>query len=613
VVGKFLKYYLAITGLAAIFTLAAPGLVFMLAFIGVGLILAMTPTAFMWGCIFALGYRVARFHLRPVSASGTALVVTAAILWAIPQPSIRAANAALARFHLDNVTPAELIRLEGDVRIDMSDPQSGEASRDWPGIPTYRCDNRCIAILFEPGVRSVTITRAQPVTFDDIRDEVSHPDNSSRTYRLVPKAQCRDEGIAFDPRRINGRFGATVEDRRAVAAEWSMKFATEYCLTGEVPLNRYDTVLRTVSWQSQGSTSKNGADWWTRLTTAQAHFSDVRNSMGEVLFRRYNLVADALSVPLMLLPGEDFRIGWSRRFLPPHKSTRWEETDEALDAAIVVKRTAAIGDSVANARTAVQLSFVDSAAATAQSATLLIQNYMEMLAKTTPSPEDVAMVDSLLRDQRLDDLPGAWLLYRSFSPDQLNSFLSPIISKLSMARSAEPVEENRLGSALKHWPKAAFENPDHATLELLANPALRLRAIGLVSRMSDMGERGAPLLVDIIEHHVNAAAELEGGKATGEDSIRAQMHRRTADAAISAMCYMGPQGARELPRMREMERTIPLNSSQRAALNDVMLRLGKPVAEMKRPENYPLTQQDYLKGLMYRLEHFNPDQDCRDR
>jgi hypothetical protein len=226
----------------------------------------------------------------------------------------------------------------------------------------------------------------------------------------------------------------------------------------------------------------------------------------------------------------------------------------------------------------------------------------------------VALVENLLADPRLYDLPGAWLLYRSFSPEQLNSFLPAIISKLRMERSVGRPQENQLGSALKHWPKSAFENPDQATLTLLADPAARLRAIGLVARMSDMGARGVPLLAGIIEYHSNAAATLESSRsATGEDSIRAQMHRWTVDAAISAICYMGTQGASELPRMREMEGRIPLSVSERSAWDTMMLRLGKPITEMKPPAKYALSEKQYFEGLKYILEHFAPDQDCRNR
>jgi hypothetical protein len=603
-VGIFLICYLATTGVAAIFTLAAPGLVYGLAYVGVGVILALTPTAFMWGCIFALGYGSARIVVRPLFATAVAVAVTAITLWAIPQPSIRAANAALARFHLDDVTPVELIRLEGDIRIDMTAPASGQPSRDWPGLPMYGCDNRCIAILFEPGVRSVTITRAQALTFEHIRSEMSQPDNSSRTYRLVPKAQCGAEAIDFDARRNNSQFGDTIEERRAVATEWSMKFATEYCLTGSAPIKQYDIVLRTSYWQSRQPGPPYGFDMSPDLITAKAHVTDIRNGKGEVLFRRFIQAVDALSAPLTILPqGESFIFGWSRRF-HPDDSSDWEKLDKALDAAIVVKRSADIGDSIANARKAVQSSFLYSTAATGESATLVIQNFMEMLGKTKPGPEDVALVENLLTDPRLDDLPGAWLLYRSFSPQQLNSFLPVVISKLSMETLLEPAQENQLGLALEHWPTAAFANPDQATLALLANPALRLRAIGLVARMSDMGERAAPLLADIIEQHLVAAAK---------DSGRNHLQLHTVSAGISAMCYLGALAAGELPRMREVEKKVPPSGRERVAWDVMMLRLGKPLIEIRKTDKGGQSEQDYGSGMKYLLAHFDADRDCRNR
>jgi hypothetical protein len=605
--GKALILYLVITGIAAIFTLARPELVFMLAFVGVGLVLAFTPTAFLWGCIFSFGYGFARVVVRPLFATAFAVVVTAITLWAVPQPSIRAANAALARFHLDDVTPTDLIRLQGDIRIDMTAPASGQPSRDWPGLPMYGCDGRCMAMLFEPDVRSVTITRAQPLTFEHVRSGLSQADNSSRTYRLVPKAQCGDDVIDIDARHIRSPFGDTLEERRAVAAEWSMKLAIEYCITGSAPLKRYDMMLRFIGWQSRQPGPPYGFDMSPDLITAKSQVTDIRDGKGTVLYRRSTLAVDALTAPLTIFPqGERFIFGWSRRFLP-EDSLDWEKLHNALDAAYVVKRSADVGESIANARKAVQSAFLYSTMATGESATLVIQNYMEMLGKAQAASEDVALVEKLLADPRLDDLPGAWLLYRSFSPEHLTSFLPAIISKLSINTPSGPVQDNQLGLALEHWPSGAFANPDEATLTLLANPALRLRAIGLVTRMSDMGERAAPLLAAIIEQHVPEIAQ---------DSSRDQLQLQTAIASVNAMCYLGPQAASELPRMRqlemrELERNVPSGSSLRVPWDVMMLRLGKPLGEIRKVDDGGSSERSYINGLTYLLAHFDPNRDCR--
>lgn len=604
---RFLKYYLVITGIAAIFALAFPGLMLILSYLGVGLIIALAPTAFLWGCILALGLGVARKVVSPAYARAAAVAFTALILWMVPQLSVMAARSALHRFDLQNVTPAELIRLHGDVRIDTSSPEQGMPSRDWPGIPTYRCDLRCIAILFEPGVRSVTMTRTELPSFEQVRKDSSRPDNSSRTYRLMPKAQCGSEGIEFDHRRGNNRFGATIEDRRAVKADWSMKFETQYCLMDEAPLDRYDMLLRSGSWQSSGRSSPGSAPFSIAGSTAQANFSDVLNSKGEVLFRRFDLAADALRVPLMILPsGEEFRFGWSRRLLPRGVSTDWMETDKAVDDAIAVKRSAAIGNSLSIARQAVQEVFLDSASATGRSASSLILNYMEMLEKAQAGPEDAALVESLLNDRRLDDLPGAWVLHRSFTPEQLNSFLPAIINKLGMETSVEPTDENQLGKALARWPPDAFASPDNATLALLASPVARLRAIGLVARMSDMGERGAPLLADIIEYHL-------GVEPAGPHDLRNRSYLQsgTVDAGISAMCRLGPQAKNQLPRMRELEKRLDSYLVGRHEWQVMMLRLGKPIDEFKRPDVSPEVEKQYISTLKYIAETFDPDRHCR--
>lgn len=593
--GKFLRNYLIVTGLAALFTVAAPALVYLLAFFGVGLILIFTPTAFMWGCIFALCYGVASVAARPVPASVFAAIATAVAVCAIPQPSIRAADAALTEFHLDNVTPADPIRLQGDIRI--------ETISYHIVAPVHDCDDRCIAILFEPGVSSVTTTRVSSRTFEVMRGEISPPNDSARTYRLMPKAQCGDEAVNLDGRRFVSPFGGTFDQQRSVAAEWSMKLATEYCLAAVPPLKRHDMILRSGSWYSGDARPPAPFDLSPGRFTARAHVADIRNGKGELLFRRYLVAADALGVPFALLPkGELWEFGWFRKFRPDYAESEWDRQDAALNAAIVVKRSAAVGDSIANARNAVQASFLDSTVASGPSAMLVIENYLALLAKGEPLREDVVLVERLLDDPRLGDLPSASLLPRIFSADQLNSFLPAIIRKLSVAVPVEPARENALGLALEQWPKAVFANPDRATLTLLQNPDLRLRASGLVVRLSDMGERGAPLLADILEKHL---------PAIDRDPARRELHRRTASAAIQAMCYLGTQAASQLPRMRQLEMAAARNLEELSTWDIMMLRLGKPLTEIRIVGGRGSSEQKYVSALSRQLADFDADQDCR--
>lgn len=593
--GKYLIYYLVLTGLGAILTLVAPGVVYLLAWVGVGLILALTPTAFIWGCIFAVGYGLARIAVRPVSATIVAGMATAITLWAIPQPSIRAADAARTQLQLRDVKPAELIRLKGDIRIQRMSPYF---------VPSmYGCDDSCIAFLFEPGVRSVTIARAAARTFEEMRDEISQPDKFSRTYRLVPKAQCSDEAVNLDGRRFSSPFGRTTDERRAVAAEWSMRLATEYCLTAAAPLQHYDMILRSSYWGSRDRGPPRRFDMSPDQHTARAKLAEIQDGQGEVLFRKYLVAVDALGVPFMMLPqGDALIVDWFRRFRPNYDLSEWEAPDVEMNAAIRVKRSATIGDSIANARNAVQVSFLDSAVATGPSAMLVIENYMEMLATAKPLREDIALIEHLLDDPRLSDLPRAYLLPQMVSSEQLNSFLPAIISKLSMGSSADPAGVNVLGVVLERWPKGAFENPDPAMLALLRNPDQRLRASGLVARLSDMGERGAPILADILEQHLPAIAT---------DSVRGHLHRGIASAAVRAMCRLGPQAVSALPRMRELEKKAGPTGAERYDWDTMMMRIGKPLSDIRKIEGGGSSEHEYAYALASRLEHFDADRDCR--
>ena len=86
---RLVLLYLGITGIGAFIALSAPGLVVVGLFLGIlpGLVLAVMPTAFLWGVAFALPWFLLRAALGDQVAIIPAALIGAAAMWFIPAPA----------------------------------------------------------------------------------------------------------------------------------------------------------------------------------------------------------------------------------------------------------------------------------------------------------------------------------------------------------------------------------------------------------------------------------------------------------------------------------------------------------------------------------------------
>lgn len=616
---KFLKLYLLITGILALLALAIPSLVFIgffLLFIP-GLILSLAPTAFMWGLLFAIIWWLLRSILGSSIAAFAAIPIAVTILWAIPQPSIKAANLALKRHALSNITPDRQITLYGDVRIETQFTRWDNANPNKLGFRTYSCDNRCLALLFEPGVRSVTITKISGLSFADLRDGVSQTDRYSRTYRLVSKSKCRNTALTPDLEERIGQFGETIEDNRAIALEWGERLTSEYCLVGDKPLEKFDFLLRTGNWESGDISKARRSSWSIPVGDASSYFSEIRTGDQKILFRLFNLQTWSLSVPFMIGwngGSQNFSFGWFKQSLPQNVDSNWETPVKALDAILDVQRTADMENALNKARSAIAMALDDQSLDSNNTAFKSVPDYAALLAKTDPAPEDFDLIKRLIMDERLDDFDGAWILPTIFSREQLDELLPTIISKLGdLPDNANP-KAGLLGSKLDIWPEGMFANPDEATLALLRDPIRRRRATGLISRLSDMGSSGAPLLASILEYHLKAAASFNSRDSNLNESEKYggyPAHKAAASAAVTGMCLLGQKAKSELPKMLEIERDFERYRIDRRNWDRMIARIGKPIDNIQKPNNMSGTQANYRKNLYDWLNRFDPKKSCR--
>lgn len=372
-------------------------------------------TALLWGGLFTTAYWLARFRFRRGLAVVAAIALTGLVLWLVPQWSVLKARMTLARYQFPNVASNAPIQPQGDVRIDTQDPLLDRANQQKLGFQPYACDVRCLTLLFEPTVQSVTMTRT--ATLEDIREGGSRLDGNARTYRLRPMAQCSDRGLQPNLYLPDGLFGRTSDENEAIAAELSLKLTTDVCLVGEAPIEHYDILLRT--WRSDRQSR-----WAWPNGTADASYGEIRGRDGLILFRRIDLVVPALFAPLFIdFVGSDFRLGWATRTLPSGEARGWDNPIRDVDAALAVRRTFDSATVLISVRRAVRAALETPSNSDAVISSVA-DGYVELLAKANPKPEDLALIADLFRDVRLKHFRRPSDLRKILKPEQLDELRS---------------------------------------------------------------------------------------------------------------------------------------------------------------------------------------------
>lgn len=317
---RFLRWYLLITGTPAILVLLFPKLAVIgfLFFIIPGLAMLAAPDAFFMGLIFASVWFPLRRVTAEVWAALTALLVLAIVLFGAPLLSMWLTRNDRPRA-ISSVFAKAPIQIRGDVRIDAINPNLDKdrtrrantlhRSAVTEKAESYACENLCAALLFEPGVRSVTVNASGDLRFEQLKGGVGPLLPAAKTYRLLRRGQCQNGG--YDLRYI-GYPGRTLADIRALAAERKQLLTTKLCVNAEQPLRRYDFLLRFGWWREDGNRSP-----WSLLPIVDGGiYAEARDGHGNVLLRRFSERLEYLSGPLRITPGdlmtEHVRFRWAR-------------------------------------------------------------------------------------------------------------------------------------------------------------------------------------------------------------------------------------------------------------------------------------------------------------
>ncbi|MBL8647394.1 MAG: hypothetical protein JNL46_09055 [Sphingosinicella sp.] len=570
-----------------------------------GLVLMFAPTAFLWGAVYSLFYWFAFRFIGTLGAAMSALILTPAVLWLVPQNSIIATEAELDKYRVPAVKAQGLIQPAGDIRID-------EAFGGWD----IKCHSRCLSLLFEPNVRSVTIHRTETGSWEQLRGGSPLLTARAKTFRLRKAGQCGDDWREPEGTLL-GYYGRNHEDKLAVSTDLKRRLTTDVCLSEEQPLERHDMLLRHARWHSKSPT--NSSAWTFSPNTVRIVLEEIRDGTGEVLFRAVNVSSLGLFAPLGVGPNgglDSFHFGWERTQMTTNDSSSESDVQGAVDDALAVRR------SVDKARVLEETRLTISAAldnpAFPETAIIFeaVGDYLGQLNRLTVSEQDVQLVQRLIRDPRFSDLPGAYHLPNLFGSDDLNALRGDIARKLASTVPTNRPGPTDLGNALGNWPEGAFSKrlPEETTL--LQDVRMRTRANGLIVRLSDGGTPAASLLTSILDEHLTLYSDFDrselrdlNGQQRREREHEHDANLKTAEAAINGLCRLGPAASDQLSRLLKIEEKADIARSDRRDWDRMMVRVGKPIETVQKPESLGGSEKRYHANLREFVERF-PETRC---
>jgi hypothetical protein len=606
-----LKLYLIITGIGAAISVLMPALVVIGLFLIVpGLILAVMPTAFLWGCVFAVIWFPLHGMIGDALATAAALIGAATLLWIVPQASRAVSATRLAGAIRADVLPATPIMLKGHVRIDMVAQQIEPFDPAHPAAPRpVRCNALCAAALFTDGVETVTLNPLGYGPLDEAQaiGEATLAANA-RTFRLVPRDRCTETLRPTDA----GGLGADLDEIRALEAYWNLRLSTRDCIVSEPTRATHDMVIAEARYTLFGGGLGYGWDLGPR--GVEVSRIEVRTG-GKVLLRKLIATTQTLARPLWIGAGgslESFHFGWERK--PFSNAPRYGSFDgnKLLREHSNLAAHADPGAIAGLVRERLAAMLADQRVTATDPGWAAAGGYFRALKPGTITNADRALLPALVRDRRMTWFDGMWQAIRGLG-DEGTLLRAPMVERLADPGPGDQDETVRiLGNAIGTLPPGTFAQQTPVERALLADPVARLRARGVVARLSDRGAGAVPDLLEIVDYHARAWAVARADpkrRPSGRDNGDLVI----VDAARVAFCRLGAEGAAALPRLMALDRAGLL---QRGISRDrewtmALARLGQPIESFAKPENLSGTTEQFHANLRRRLENFRPDRDCQ--
>ena len=566
-----LKTYLLVTGIGAFIALAFPALVVVGYFLLLvpGVILSLMPTAFLYGVVFALSRYLLSALLGGMALNVAAVVVTAIVLLAIPQPVAFSTKARLAALRQEEVLPPAPIPLSGHILLRRSFG--------------HKCDALCAALLKTPGVLSVTL-----------ESRIRKP----ATFRLVGVATPGDSlapsgfGMAED-----GKYNASdpLATSRGLEAEWNLMLSDRGLkLVAEAIHPTPDFIINIIDGpvSEDGLANEHRSKWSLRAATPRRNALEIFDREGRALLRQERLSAYVPSAPLSIgTTGgiENFRFRWSQQRLGDDTESGGIPVDALLLDHTNVARGVDQAAAAERTRAAIAAALADPARPADDPVFKLANQWMEgQQGRKEPfDAEDRRLLVRILEDRRVTSADGLWAAVKRLSDPAED------VRRLAARRYLDASDPKEAKGWIAPWPAlptGAFAAPLPEERAVLASPQTAMYAGGLIRRQADRGTEAVPDLLRLLR----AFAAHDPGKYRYSDLTSAMDSVRDAFRAI------GPAAA---PARGEIEALLATPGlAQRYENNrqswDVMLVvLGRPVDTLEKPARLSGTVESYRERV----------------
>jgi hypothetical protein len=566
-----LKTYLLITGIGAFVALAFPPLViigyFMLLVPGV--ILSAMPTAFLYGVVFAVSRYLLAAVLSGMALNVAAVVVTALVMLAIPQPVALATKARLAALRQEKVLPPAPIPLAGHILL----------RRGWE----HNCDALCVALLKTPGVLAVTL-----------ESSIRKP----ATYRLVdaaaPGESIKPTGFGLSPGG-RGKADDPFAGARALEAEWNLMLSDRGLkLVAEPARVMPDMAIHITDGPVSRDSLANQrrSKWSLRAAPARRKALEIFDRQGRALLRQELLSAYVPSAPLSISGNggiENFRFEWNKQRLGDGKESDVIPVDALLLEHTTIARGVDQAAATERTRAGIAAALADPARPAGDAAFNLANQWMESLraAKDPLSAEDRGLLVRILEDRRVTRADGLSAAVKRLADPAED------LRRLAVQRYLDAPDPKEARYWLAPWdalPPGAFAASLPEEREVLAAPQTAMYAGGLIRRQADRGVEAVPDLLRLLR----AFSAYDPGKYGYSDLTSAM------EAVRDALRAIGPAAA---PARAEIETLLATPGLARRYENnrqswDVLLVvLGRPVDTLEKPANLSGTVERYRERV----------------
>jgi hypothetical protein len=578
----WLKTYLIITGIGAFVALTMPSLVIIASFLIIpGLILALMPTAFMYGVAFALFRLLLGSFLSGVPLNVMAGAATLALFWTIPQPGLTRAGGMLASLKEPDIQASAPIALKGDILL----------SRPFEG----RCDALCAALLKTPGITSV---------------RVQTPRGHSDTYRIVPDSTPGKRGTVIGHGLLEERrYDASdpLAPQRALEAEWNLMMSEGKALlqSDDAPEPDFTIAIEDGPAVPDAKPRSGRVDW--SIEPSAPHRKALTITAGErVLLRQSILSIYAPAAPLLIGTSggiENFRFGWARQRLGDGKMYAEVPVDRLLLDHTSVSRGVDMEAAKTRTREELARALDDPSRPVTDPAFALANQWMDSFrANDQPLDEsDRRLLVRILEDPRVRSSDGLWAIIKQVDGDSAD--LRRLAARRYLA-ATDKKEARHWINALVGLPVGAYADPLPEEREILAAPAVSRFATGLIRRQGDRGVDAVPDLLRLLREY----SVYDPGEYGFSDLTAA------TNAVQSGFRRIGPAATFARPEIEQLLASPGLEYRYKTLGQEewdtLLVVLGKPVETLTKPENRSGTDARYRERVAQRAaKPYDPRRD----